>query len=100
MNKLFISSVAAIASIGTPAFAADIPVKAAAPSPVAVYNWTGWYAGVNAGASFGNVKTDFNGAPLFVDTVQITPGFGFSDRQYPTDSSVVANLATIGSIRP
>jgi outer membrane immunogenic protein len=36
------------------AFAADMPVKAPyAPAP-AVYNWTGWYVGVNAGASMGH----------------------------------------------
>jgi outer membrane immunogenic protein len=44
---------------------------------------------VNAGASFGNVKTDFNGAPIFFDQPglghpQITPGFGFSDTNYPS----------------
>jgi len=83
MKKLA-TAIATIALIGTPAFAADIAVKAAAPSPAPVYNWTGWYVGVNAGASFGNVKTDFNGAPLFADSVQITPGFGFSDRVYPS----------------
>jgi len=69
------------------AFAADIAVKAAAPSPAPVYNWTGWYAGVNAGASFGIVKTDVNGAPIFWTqpgvSGQITPGFGFSDQTYP-----------------
>jgi hypothetical protein len=38
-----------------------MPVKAAPPAPApAAYNWTGWYIGVNAGASFGNFKTDFN----------------------------------------
>ena len=30
------------------------------PAPAPVYNWTGWYVGVNAGASFGSAKTDFN----------------------------------------
>jgi len=41
------------------AFAADMPVKAPpAPPPTPVYNWTGWYVGVNAGASFGTYKTD------------------------------------------
>jgi hypothetical protein len=31
----------------------------------------------------GNVKTDFNAAPIFSDGLQITSGFGFSDREYP-----------------
>jgi opacity protein-like surface antigen len=66
--KRLSTAIAAIALIGTPAFAADMPVKAPyAPAP-AVYNWTGWYVGVNAGASFGNVKTDFNVAPVTVTT--------------------------------
>jgi outer membrane immunogenic protein len=76
--------------IGTPAFAADMPVKAPyAPAP-AVYNWTGWYVGVNAGASFGNVKTDSNVAPYTIfnlltpTTDFITyPGVAGSDRTYP-----------------
>jgi outer membrane immunogenic protein len=42
-------------------------VKGAPPAPAPVFNWTGWYVGVNAGASFGRVKTDFNNAP-FTDT--------------------------------
>src|SRR5262249_39571818 len=48
----------------------------------------GWYVGVNAGASMGNVKTDFNGAPIFwtqfATPIQITPGFGFSDTSAPS----------------
>jgi outer membrane immunogenic protein len=66
-----------------------MPVKAPAPAPAAVYNWTGWYAGVNAGASFGNVKTDFNAASVEVTSVvpsgfSDTPGFAGSDRTYPS----------------
>jgi outer membrane immunogenic protein len=34
---------AAIALIGTPAFAADMAVKAPPPPPAPVYSWTGWY---------------------------------------------------------
>jgi outer membrane immunogenic protein len=48
MKKLTIV-IAAIALIGTSAFAADMAVKAPAPVSVPVYNWTGWYVGLNAG---------------------------------------------------
>jgi len=43
MKKLA-TVIAAIELIGTPAFAADMAVKAPAPMPAPVYNWTGWYA--------------------------------------------------------
>jgi outer membrane immunogenic protein len=67
------------------AFAADMAVKAPPPAPAPVYNWTGWYAGVNVGASFGSVKTDF--APITVATTGpittfTTPGVA-SNREYP-----------------
>jgi outer membrane immunogenic protein len=80
MNRLATCAAAVAALvIGTPAFAAPPP----APAPV--YNWTGWYVGVNAGASFGSVKTDLNGAPIFADTaIVISPGFGIpNDKEYP-----------------
>src|SRR5690349_5528058 len=91
MKKLA-CAIAVAGLIGTPAFAADMPVKAppmAAAAPV--FNWTGWYAGVNAGASFGNVKTDFNVGEI--EYVQVVagnvfvfdaPGSGVSDRSYPS----------------
>jgi outer membrane immunogenic protein len=76
---------AAAGLIGSSALAADVAVKAPPPAPAPVYNWTGWYAGVNAGASMGNAKTDFN-----VSRVTCVPscglwanGHGFSDRSYP-----------------
>jgi opacity protein-like surface antigen len=47
-----------------------------------VYNWTGWYVGVNAGASFGTFKTDFNVAPFV-----LTNGLG------SVDSYVTGGLA-------
>jgi outer membrane immunogenic protein len=43
----------------------------AAPAPAPVDNWTGWYAGVNAGASFGGAKTDFNAAPVTLTAVPV-----------------------------
>src|SRR5262245_12833243 len=77
------SAIAAIALIGTPAFAADMAFKA--PSPAPVYNWTGWYVGGNAGASFGNVKTDFN-APLSATfaVFSLTSNIAGSNREHPS----------------
>jgi outer membrane immunogenic protein len=79
-------AVAVAGLIGTPAFAADMPLKAPPPAPAPVYNWTGWYVGVNAGASFGSVNTNFNATPVTVVTSAgtfTTPGFAGSNREYP-----------------
>lgn len=64
MKKLLsaLAGLALAAPIGT-AFAADLrlPVKAPVMAPVAVYNWTGFYAGVNAGYSWGRDPYDITG---------------------------------------
>jgi outer membrane immunogenic protein len=74
-------SVALIATISAVAFtqiasAADMPTKApvmvAAP---AIYNWTGFYVGVNAGGAWGksDVVTHVNGAGTFYNPGNIPP---------------------------
>jgi outer membrane immunogenic protein len=86
MKKLAIAG-AVIAFVGTPAFAADMPVKGPpSPPPAPVYNWTGWYAGVNLGASFGHVKTEFNTEPVTVIVAPSSPipGFSQSDISHPS----------------
>src|SRR5215469_6034976 len=83
MKKL--ATVIAVAGlIGTPAFAADMAVKSAppAPAPAPVYNWTGWYIGVNAGASMGSAKIDINAPPITVEG-EPGPGVSLSDRLQP-----------------
>jgi outer membrane immunogenic protein len=53
MKKLALAiSVLAVSAVS--ASAADMPVKAPPLAPVAVYNWTGWYAGLNAGGIWPN----------------------------------------------
>jgi outer membrane immunogenic protein len=59
MKKL-LTAIAALGLVGTPAFAADMAVKAPPPAPEPVYSWTGFYAGVNAGWSWGNDNTTVN----------------------------------------
>jgi len=86
MKKLATCAVAIIGFIGTSAFAADMGVKAPpAPPPPPV--WTGWYVGVNVGASMGTVKTDFNAAPVTVKTNFSNPfnipGFGGTNTESP-----------------
>jgi outer membrane immunogenic protein len=58
LMKKLATAIAAIALMGTPAFAADLgrnmPVKAPPPAPAPVYNWSGWYVGVNAGGTWSN----------------------------------------------
>jgi outer membrane immunogenic protein len=52
MKKILLATVA-LTVLGVPALAADLarpaPVYKAPPPPVYVYNWTGFYVGVNAG---------------------------------------------------
>lgn len=52
MKKILIAGAALAALIGTPALAADMPLKAPLPPPPA-WSWTGFYVGINGGYSVG-----------------------------------------------
>jgi len=52
MRKVALAIVAA--GFATPVFAADLPVKAPAVAVSPAYDWTGFYAGLNAGADWGH----------------------------------------------
>src|ERR1700746_1877462 len=86
MRKLIISTVAALGFLGTPAFAADMAVKAPPSAPAPVYSWTGFYVGGNVGVSWGRAVTDFNAAPVILDTnagLISIPGFVGSSQADP-----------------
>lgn len=51
-KNIILGAVAALVLGPTAALAADLPVKAA-PAPVAIYDWTGFYIGVAGGGSLG-----------------------------------------------
>jgi outer membrane immunogenic protein len=67
MNKTLIGIAAAVALIGTPALAADMPLKTPTPLVAAPYDWTGLYVGLHAGAGwldsgFVEAEEDLSGA--------------------------------------
>ncbi len=51
-KKILLGAVTGLLLAPTAALAADLPMKAA-PVPVAIYDWTGFYIGAAAGGSFG-----------------------------------------------
>ena len=68
--KAILIGVAAVTSLlGTTAFAADLPARTYTKAPVYVdpgYNWTGFYAGINGGYSWGRAETTFApSVPIF-----------------------------------
>jgi outer membrane immunogenic protein len=65
MKKLLVASVAAAVFCGTPAFAADMPVKAPIVTPV--FNWSGFYVGGTAGYSWGDSRDRIVGAVNVTD---------------------------------
>jgi outer membrane immunogenic protein len=56
MKKLLLGSMALAAVIAGPAMAADMPVKAKAPPPPVVYDWSGAYVGFNIGGAWYDVE--------------------------------------------
>ena len=90
MKKLLgaLAAVALAAPIGTAA-AADLrlPVKAPVMAPVAVYNWTGFYAGVNVGYSWGRDNADIVGTAT---TTTRTRDFRTAGQNLISDTTVVS----------
>lgn len=57
MKKFLIASAAFAAFWIAPVYAADMPVKVAAPVVAPLFNWSGFYIGINGGA--GRLTTDW-----------------------------------------
>jgi outer membrane immunogenic protein len=70
-RSLFGIAIASIMTTG--AFAADLPVKAPPIVPPVVYTWTGFYAGLNGGYSWGNTNNSYVAPSL--------PGYAYSASQ-------------------
>jgi outer membrane immunogenic protein len=93
--------IAAIALIGTPAFAlnkvAKKPVKVRQPPPAQVNTWTGWYVGGNVGYGRGNAKSNVAGGGSTTTFAGVSPGFpGFVNSFGFGDSNTVRPSGVIG----
>jgi outer membrane immunogenic protein len=62
MKRLVAATLGLVVISAAPAFAADLPVRPPPPAPVMapVWNWTGFYVGVNGGYSWGRSTRDLN----------------------------------------
>jgi len=74
MKKFLFGGIALAAMAATPAMAADMPIKAALQQPVAYYDWSGAYAGFNAGGAWYDVTH------VFTTPGAITPNVTTNDR--------------------
>jgi len=56
MKKFLLAGIAAAAIFGAPALAADMPVKAPPAAVAPMFNWTGFYVGVEGGGGWGHTR--------------------------------------------
>jgi outer membrane immunogenic protein len=56
------------------ASAADMPLKAPPPPPIAVYNWTGFYVGLNAGGAWNDTRDNVYPTGCFIDPAVLCGG--------------------------
>src|SRR5262249_57641636 len=59
MKNLFLAGLALAVVIAAPATAAELPLEAPPPLPVAYYDWSGAYVGFSAGGTHHNVTHHF-----------------------------------------
>jgi outer membrane immunogenic protein len=101
MKKLLLAGVGLLALGVTAASAADIPRRQAMPAktpiytPVPVYNWTGFYVGLNGGGGWG--RSDFS-APLSSGSFNTAGGLigGTLGYNYQMDQVVLGLEGDIG----
>jgi outer membrane immunogenic protein len=74
MKNLLIAGIAAIAAVGSPALAADMPIKAPPPPVVAAYDWTGFYVGVEGGVAHSRVGVENPAFPAFGQQFGVNSG--------------------------
>ena len=86
MKQLLIGIAAVAGLIGTPAFAADMALKAPPPPPPPVFSWTGCHIGVDVGGTWTTDKDN--------ETVTAT-GAPSAFTPYPTNTATPSGV-TVG----
>jgi outer membrane immunogenic protein len=81
ISAIFIVSGFAILTNINAGLAADMAIKAPMAAPPAAFNWTGWYAGLNAGGAWGESNNTFIAnfpppTPAGTDTTHMTGVIG------------------------
>jgi outer membrane immunogenic protein len=106
MKKLLFATTALVGALGAagPVSAADLPVKAA-PAPViapAAYNWSGFYAGLNGGWSWGKWDVSSNGAIFAsgVNTVDFEGPSPLGGGQFSSRCAIHPNFPQFCSAKP
>jgi outer membrane immunogenic protein len=94
VKKIFLAALATVA-LAASACAADLPLKAA-PLPTAPFSWTGFYAGVNVGYSWGNARTDIAGSATAIAFADPFFGGGFPTSVAFADSNAARLNGAIG----
>jgi outer membrane immunogenic protein len=91
MKNMWLRSVALPALLVSPAFAADMSVKAPLAPSTPAYNWTGFYVGLNAGGDWAR-----SGDPTTSASCAAAPGFGGGSNFACGDIAAVNALGTGG----
>jgi outer membrane immunogenic protein len=63
--KKFLVAAAGLVALAAPAIGADMPVKAIPPAPLPIWNWTGFYAGIEGGYAWGDSVQSYTLPPTF-----------------------------------
>jgi outer membrane immunogenic protein len=93
MKKLLMAGLALASLTGGVSYAADMPVKAR-PMPVAVYSWTGFYIGGNAGWSWGRANTDQRDISTSTSTTECFRDPNSGAQTGPTSTTICAPNTT------
>jgi len=101
-NKLVCGLAGAVFSLAASgsAFAADMAVKAPpSPPPAPVYNWTGFYVGLNVGYGWADPSTDIAATETFLSGVGVFGGPGFPSTASFADSNKARLEGVVGGIQ-